>query len=98
MSKQPKKTAQVKKNSEAEVGSNAITRIFGRKAPERRVVRLKMRKRQRGSLKNRGKSMPEATSKSKGSKEKTTVKSNIIPGDGAKKNKEEKKKLLKWSA
>ena len=55
MSKQPNKTAQVNKNTEVAVGRNPITGFLGRKAPKRRVGRPKTKKRQRVSLKKRGK-------------------------------------------
>ena len=49
-------------------------------------------------MKNLGNSTYEATLKSKSSKAKTAVKSNIIPVNGAKKNEEENKERMKWSA
>ena len=98
LNKQPKKTAQGKKNEEAAVGSNTITRFFGRKAPQRRVGRTKKTKGQRGSVNMRGKSTSESTSKLKLSKAKTTGKSNISLGNGTKNNEEENKKKIKWSA
>ena len=44
MIKQPKKTALVKENSEAAVGSNPIAVFFVRKAPKSRVGRTKTKK------------------------------------------------------
>ena len=69
MSKQPKKTAQVKKISGVEVRRNPIASFFGRNSPKRRVGRPKTKKSHRGSLKKRGKSTYEATLDSKSLKE-----------------------------
>ena len=44
MSKQPKNTAEVKKNTESEVGINPIARLFGGKSLKRRVGRLNKKK------------------------------------------------------
>ena len=44
MSKHPKNTEKAKLNSEAAVDRNPITRLFGWKAPKRRVGRLKTTK------------------------------------------------------
>ena len=96
--KQPKKTAQGKKNEEAAVGSNTTASLFGKKAPKRRLVRSNMTKRQSFSVKKRGKYKYDETLKSKSLKAKTTGKSNISPGDVANNNEEEKKKGMKWSA
>ena len=63
MSKQPKKTEQVKKNIEVAVGRNTIARLFGRTTPNRMVGRTKTTKRQRVSLKKRGNFTSEATLK-----------------------------------
>ena len=98
MSKQPNKTAQVKKNIEVALGRNPISRLFDRKKPKRRVGRTKTTKRQRGSLKKRGNFTSEATLKSKSSKTNKTGKYNISPVNGAKKNEDEKKKQMKWVA
>ena len=86
MSKQPKKTVQVKRKKEVAVGRNPIARFFGRKTPKRRVGNPKTKNRQRGSLNKRGNLTSEATLKSKLSKTKKTGKSNTSPGAGAKKN------------
>ena len=80
------------------IGRNPIASFFGRKAPKRRVGRPKTKKGQRVGLKKRGNSISEATLKPRSSKAKKTGKCNISPGDGAKKNEEEKKKQMNWSA
>ena len=49
-------------------------------------------------MKKQCNSTSEATSKPRLSKAKKTGKSNISLGNGDKKNKEEKKKQMKWSA
>ena len=96
--KQPKKTAQGKKNEEAAVGSNTTASLFGKKAPKRRLVGSNMTKRQSFSVKKRGKYKYDETLKSKSLKAKTTGKSNINLGNGANKNEDDKKKRIKWSA
>ena len=98
MRKQLKNTAQVKKNAETAVDINPISRLFGRKSPNRRVGRPKMTKRQRGSVKKRGKYTSESTSKLKSLNAKTIGRSNTSPGCGVNKSEEEKKTWMKWSA